>query len=672
MSFKVLKLRKLRIVLPSKRNPKLVLDKNLVSKNSSAIRSKVTLKMNARAKKESLVVAKDQMNIDDAPRNHVKLAAITKTLLVQTKVKSTEKEGKSGKKSKPEAKKDVVIIEESKLLKLVGKASNSIASQIRNLGEFLAIIKDVEVTETGDSGDLMFQFPCKKKVDAVLEKLFQKNTKSLDKLKHAPSKVIMEGSKLFFKNKYGLVFYGKRSSSTEKLKNDLGMYGPVEIEVRSRVSVVWFDTKFSLFKALTDPRIQKHKFVPSVHNFKIFVPIAEVKEDDSEVKENDVKVDNGIEGNEQVEVNTESEGICRLTEREIFGFLWEKQKGSTRIRDDQVISRLLTNFVKKVSCDDLTIEEDGLTVIFSTAAQYRAALEQFCPSEAPSQEQLAQLARKFTLLPASRKFGLFSRKQIKPKHFDRFPGCTVRNCGIWFTDKLVMFKVLRDPMISKIYPALFIDCRNIFILSSRNMLASGKASSNETTATKPAATATNTASSKSRKTPVTLASPVKPITSSVKTNKQVMMLPSTQVQGESSTLAQGVMTRAAAAKLPVAHSESFQSSASDDPKKINAKGAVSKVSPAESIFEPEENMDTAIVSSASLSAKKNVNSHPVECPLLTDLLEPGKAGLGGGKFGHIPSARMVRTGYKQCRIPVMTRSKVIEGWSRGWKVWSHS
>merc|ERR1719233_2853896 len=536
MSFKVLKLRKLRIVLPSKRNPKLVLDKNLISKNSSAIRSKVTLKMNARAKKESLVVAKDQMNIDDAPRNHVKLAAITKTLLVQTKVKSTEKEGKSGKKSKPEAKKDVVIIEETNLLKLVGKASCSIASQIRNLREFLAMIKDVEVTETGDYGDLVFKFPCKKKVDAVLEKLFQENTKSLDKLKHSPSKVIMEGSKLFFKNKYGLVFYGKRSSSTEKLKNDLGMYGPLEIEVRSRVSVVWFDTKFSLFKALTDPRIQKLKFVPSVHNFKIFVPVAEVKEDDSEVKENNVKVDNDIKGTDEMEADTESDKICKLTEREIFGFLWEKQKGNTRIRDDQVISRLLTNFVKKVSCDELTVEEDGLSVIFSTTDQYRAALEQFCPSEVPSQEQLAQLARKFTLLPASRKFGLFSRKQIKPKHFDRFTGCIVRNCGIWFTDKLNMFMVLRDPMISKIYPALFIDCRNIFILSSRNMLVSGKASSNETTATKPATTATNTAPSKSGKNKAISVGLIEPITNSVKTNKQDMMLSSSQVQGKPITI----------------------------------------------------------------------------------------------------------------------------------------
>merc|ERR1719233_1015693 len=214
-------------------------------------------------------------------------------------------------------------------------------------------------------------------------------------------------------------------------------------------------------------------------------------------------------------------------------------------------------------------------------------------------------------------------------------------------------------MISKMYPALFIDCRNIFILSSRNMLVSGKASNNETVAPKPAAIATNTAPSKSGKTAATQASPVKPITNSVKSIKQ-MVLPSTQVQGEPSTLAQGVMTRAAAAKLPAACSESFQSSASDDPNKILDNGAVSKVSPAESIFEPEESMDTATVSSGSLSAKENINPYPVECPLLTDLSEPGKAGLGGGKFGHIPSARMVRNGYNQCRIPVMTRSKVIE------------
>jgi len=608
--------------------------------------------------KENLVIIKDKVINDDAPRNNVKLAANTKTL-VHTKAKSSEKEGKLGKKSKLEAKKDVTIIEETSLLKLLGKGSCSIASQIRNLGKFFAMVKDVEVTETGECGELLFKFPNKKKVDEVLQNLFKESAKSLDKLKSAPSKVIMESSKLFFKNKYGLVFDGNKNSSIEKLKKDLSMYGPLEIEARSRVSVVWFDTKVSLFKALTDPRIQKHKFVPSVHNFKSFVP--EVREVDTEVKETNVEVDTDVaikENYAKMKVKTGREKeIFKLTEREIFGFLWEKQKGNPRIRDDQVISRLLTNFIKKVSCEELTVEEDGLSVTFSTAAQYRSALEQFCPSEAPSQEQLAQLARKFTLLPASRKFGLFSRKQIKPRHFDMIKDCTVRNCGIWFTDKGDMFKVLRDPIISKIYPALFIDCRNIFILSSRNMLASGKASNNETRAHMPAAINMNVEPSKSAMTTAASVAPVKPIAlDSVKTSKQDMLLPSTLVLGESSTLGHGVITRAAAAKLPVISSESFQPSASDNLKNTLAKGAVSKVSPTESIVKPENSKDTVIVSSASLSAKEHTNPHPVDSPLLG----PGKAGLGGGKFGHIPSARLVRTGYKQCRMPVITRSKVVE------------
>merc|ERR1719369_1206975 len=152
------------------------------------------------SEKENLEIIKDKVIIDDAPRNNVKLSANTKTLL-HTKAKSSEREGKSGKKSKLEAKKDVTTIEETSLLKLLGKGSCSIASQIRNLGKFFAMVKDVEVFETGDCGELLFKFHNKKKVDAVLENLFKESAKSLDKLKSAPIKIIMESSKLFFKNK---------------------------------------------------------------------------------------------------------------------------------------------------------------------------------------------------------------------------------------------------------------------------------------------------------------------------------------------------------------------------------------------------------------------------------------------------------------------------------------
>merc|ERR1719233_2877225 len=119
----------------------------------------------------------------------------------------------------------------------------------------------------------------------------------------------------------------------------------------------------------------------------------------------------------------------------------------------------------------------------------------------------------------------------------------------------------------------------------------------------------------------TPAGSIAPITNSVKTNKQEMMLLTSQVQCEPSTIGQGVMTRAAAAKLPIIYYEA----APDDPKKTLTKKAMSKVSPEESIDEPKESVDTAIMSSGSLSARENINPHPVECPLLTDLLGPGKA-----------------------------------------------
>ena len=37
--------------------------------------------------------------------------------------------------------------------------------------------------------------------------------------------------------------------------------------------------------------------------------------------------------------------LWKLTEREVFGFIWQKETGRSRTRDDQVISRLLTAII---------------------------------------------------------------------------------------------------------------------------------------------------------------------------------------------------------------------------------------------------------------------------------------------------------------------------------------
>ena len=69
--------------------------------------------------------------------------------------------------------------------------------------------------------------------------------------------------------------------------------------------------------------------------------------------------------------------------------------GSRKINSSSVM--LLTNVSYK---EVITVEEDGLSVIFSTAAR-----AQSCPSPLPDQAQIAALACKFTLLPAQGSYG---------------------------------------------------------------------------------------------------------------------------------------------------------------------------------------------------------------------------------------------------------------------------
>merc|ERR1712013_90584 len=106
--------------------------------------------------------------------------------------------------------------------------------------------------------------------------------------------------------------------------------------------------------------------------------------------------------------------------------------------------------------------------------------------------------------------------------------------------------------------------------------------------------------------------------------KHDLQLPSTLVSFELSTVGHGVMTRAAAAKLPASYSVPFKSSAPDldNPKKSITKGAETEVSIAESVEKPEDCTDADIVSAASVSTKEHINTcQPltVSCPLLTDL-----------------------------------------------------
>merc|ERR1719186_1922874 len=359
-------------------------------------------------------------------------------------------------------------LSEAELLRICWKDCKSLAEYRNSLCKFLGLMQDVTVTEMDSSKEVLFKFPSKKKLLKVLRMMSKKGTNSLEKLKVAVPRVELIACK-FFQKKYGLVLADKKASISQ-VKKDFAKYGEVEIEVRSQVFVLWFDSKLLFYKALTDPRTAGYKLVPCVLNFKFSTESAPIKPQVSVFTE-ESKMKARIDA-PPVEEFKKVESMKRfmLTEREIFGFIWKNPKGKTDIRDDQVISRQLTNFIKNVQCQGLSVDEDGLFVTFSSQADLTAALSQFCSSPVPDVDQLSSLSRKFTLLPSKGFFGLFSVRKVKPEHFSRFEDCQVRNCGIWFADKLSMFNILRDPFINKTYPALFIDCRNIYILSSKKFL----------------------------------------------------------------------------------------------------------------------------------------------------------------------------------------------------------
>jgi len=330
---------------------------------------------------------------------------------------------------------DEMQVLESDLLKICWTDGANLHSTLKSLA--LLLKSTAKVVDTS-STEVVF---------VVAKSKFEKELGKLSKRNPVVKNIEIQRSK-FFKNKYGLVLEKMSTVVVTQLMEDFSKYD-VEVEIRSEVFVLWFHSRIHFYRALTDPGLKGYDLVPSVQNFQ-FVEAA------------------SAEPIKPIVENLDSDQIHELTEREIFGFVWQKEEeNKTRIRDDQVISRQLTNFIKNVSCSSLSVGDEGLIIRFSSQAEKEAALAQFCSSPVPDKDQLAALARKFTLLPFRGSFGLFSVKRVKPSHFSRIGDCKIRNCGIWFADKVSLFRALRDPMIKKTYSTLFIDCRNIFILSSK-------------------------------------------------------------------------------------------------------------------------------------------------------------------------------------------------------------
>ena len=93
----------------------------------------------------------------------------------------------------------------------------------------------------------------------------------------------------------------------------------------------------------------------------------------------------------------------------------------------------------------------------------------YCTETTNSLAKLESRSRGFTLLPSRGSYGVFSGLRVRHQHFARFGDCQTRNCTVWFPTKQSMIRALRDPLIQRTYPALWIDYRTIFILHKTSL-----------------------------------------------------------------------------------------------------------------------------------------------------------------------------------------------------------
>ena len=152
-----------------------------------------------------------------------------------------------------------------------------------------------------------------------------------------------------------------------------------------------------------------------------------------------------------------------MPERAIFGFIWKNLEKDFKIRDEQVISRQLTYFIKNVKCSKITNGDDGLVFHFSNVEAFNGVLNKYCPELVGDRKQFDALTRRFTLIPSRGSYGVFSAKRVDPEDFQGVAHCKLYYNSLWFTDKMEVVRVLRDENLGKLYPTLYIDCKNIII-----------------------------------------------------------------------------------------------------------------------------------------------------------------------------------------------------------------
>jgi len=364
-------------------------------------------------------------------------------------------------------KKDSVIITENDLLKVNWNPGYSLAKSSQTFGKFLHSLGEYQVTNSKE-GEITFRIKDRRHFIKELKFFSRNETNSLDKLSKAEDQRIMiKGSKK--DNKMFGLAVPKKKHEMKSLETKLIKYGFHKIEDRAAVYIIWFQSKLDYYKAMGNPAIN-NGMTPCIVNFsEVEVQQLSNKSASSYVKANKTKNER-IPGEELSAASStgkasSSDGkLYQLTEKQVFGFIWKAT--SQEIRDDQIISRQLTEFIQNVVCETIENGDDGLVFNFANKADMDKVLAVYFEDGLKHSDALDDLSRKFTLIPFKGKFGIFCGKRIKPGEMKLFGKCKPFQSSIWYMDKMEVIRILRDPVIAKVNDALYFDCRNIYILKS--------------------------------------------------------------------------------------------------------------------------------------------------------------------------------------------------------------
>ena len=418
-----------------------------------------------RTEEPSAAVKKDTMSIEktDNPLEEVK--GLRDSRQSPSKAKTGGQSRCSGGQSRCSV---PCLLTEQQLLTVQWQQGSNLHTALKSLARFLFFVNVVEVVEKEDSDEVIFRIAEKKKFSKQL-KIYSKNsTNSLDKLRSSTPRLTLTASEAN-ENMFGLNI-SKKKENNEFLKKMMTKYPGVKIEEKTHVRIFWMASKLDYFKALTDKTLNV-KFVPSIQNYQEMEPLSEVCDAtkhpaDSVMEPYDVIAKEDPEVKNENDRNLTTSEDLHLTENAVFYFIWQNLNEHLKMRKEHMISHQLTDFIKTVQCSKITNGEDGLKFHFSCQGDVNAVLTKYCPEFVGNQQRLNSLTRSFKLTPFKELYGVFSPMRIRLQDFKSVGNGKLFYSSLWFTNKMDVIRVLRDETICSLYPALYIDCRNIAVLQT--------------------------------------------------------------------------------------------------------------------------------------------------------------------------------------------------------------